>query len=295
VTVNTAKHKRAYFYASLAVLLWSTIAAAFKISLRYSDVLPLLFFASIISTAFFLVFLLVFKKITLLRTLSKQDYLRSAILGFTNPFLYYMVLLKAYSILTAQEAMTINWTWPITLVLLSILLLKQKIHLRSILAIVISFAGVFVIATRGDILSFRFTSPKGVFLALGSTLIWSVWWVYNIKDKCEDHVRLFLNFAFGSFFMLLLMLLFTGIQIPSRNTILGAIYIGLCEMGFTFLIWLKALKSAISTAHVANLIHLVPFLSLIVIHFALGEAIYLSTILGLVLIVTGIAFQKLWG
>jgi len=295
VTTDTLKHKQAYLYASIAVLLWATIATAFKISLRYSDLLPLLFFASITSTGIFLIFLLVFKKITLLRTLSKQDYLRSAILGFTNPFLYYIVLLKAYSILPAQEAMTINWTWPITLVLLSILLLKQKIHLRSILAITISFVGVFIIATRGDILSFRFTNPKGVFLALGSTLIWSVWWVYNVKDKCDENVRLFLNFAFGSFFMLLVMLLFTGIQIPSRNTILSAIYIGLFEMGFTFLIWLKALKSAISTAHVANLIHLVPFLSLIVIHFALGEAIYPSTILGLVLILTGIALQKLWG
>jgi drug/metabolite transporter (DMT)-like permease len=264
VTKEITENKQAYFYAFLAVLLWATVATAFKISLRYSDVLPLLFFASITSTGIFLIFIMSLGKITLLRTLSRQDYLRSAILGFANPFLYYITLLKAYSILRAQEAMTINWLWPITLVLFSIILLRQRIHLRSILAIVISFIGVFIIATRGDILGFRFTSPKGVFLALGSTVIWAAFWVYNIKDECDETVRL------------------------------SALYIGLFEMGITFLVWLKALKSARTTAHVANLIYLVPFLSLIVIRLVLGEEIYFSTILGLMLIIAGIALQKIW-
>jgi drug/metabolite transporter (DMT)-like permease len=64
-------------------------------------------------------------------------------------------------------------------------------------------------------------------------------------------------------------------------------------MGITFLIWLKALKLSKSTAHVAGLIYLVPFLALIVIYFVLGEKIFPSTIVGAVLIVGGIMLQKL--
>ena len=45
--------------------------------------------------------------------------------------------------------------------------------------------------------------------------------------------------------------------------LLGGVYIGLFEMGITFLVWLKALKNAKTTAHVVNLIYLVPFLSLL--------------------------------
>ncbi|MCJ7778245.1 MAG: EamA family transporter, partial [Sedimentisphaerales bacterium] len=74
----------------------------------------------------------------------------------------------------------------------------------------------------------------------------------------------------------------------------GAIYIGLFEMGVTFLVWLRALKSAKTTAHVANLVYLVPFFSLIVIHFVAGEEIFPSTIIGLIFIVSGIILQKLW-
>jgi drug/metabolite transporter (DMT)-like permease len=285
--------KIAYLYALGVVLFWSTVASAFKISLRYLDIIPLLFYASITSTITFLIYLLLSKKLNLLKTLSKKDYLRSVLLGFLNPFLYYVILLKAYSLLPAQQAQPINFIWPITLVLLSIPLLNQKIRLRDIFAVTISFVGVLIISTRADFLGFKFTSPAGVLLAVSSTVIWSLFWIYNTKDKCNEAVRLFLNFAFGSAFILLSMLLFTKVKIPGLKGILGAVYIGLFEMGVTFLLWLKALRLSKTTARVANLIYLTPFLSLLVISIAVGEKILLSTVIGLVFIVGGIILQKL--
>lgn len=90
------------------------------------------------------------------------------------------------------------------------------------------------------------------------------------------------------------MLLFAEMKFPDRNGIFGAIYIGLFEMGVTFLFWLRALKLAKTTAHVANLVLLVPFFSLIVIHFIAGEEVSPSTIIGLLFIISGITLQKLW-
>ena len=291
--INMGKQKRAYLCAFAAVLFWSTSASAFKISLRYLDVFSLLFYASITSTAAFFAYLLFSKKLNLLKALSKKDYIYSALLGFLNPFLYYAVLFKAYSILPAQEAQPLNFIWPITLVLLSIPLLNQKIKSKDILAIIISFAGVFVISTRGDILGFKFTSTTGVFLATGSSVIWALFWIYNVKDKRDEAVRLFLNFTFGSVFIFLSMLLFARVEIPKLQGIFGAAYIGLFETGITFLLWLKALKLSKTTAHIANLVYLVPFLSLVVISFVVGEKILSSSIIGLIFIVGGIILQKL--
>jgi len=288
-----ATQKRAYLYACITVLFWSTSASAFKISLRYLDVLPLLFYASLVSTAALFLNLLFLKKLNLLKVFSKKDYLYSALLGFLNPFLYYVVLLKAYSMLLTQEAQPLNFIWPITLVLLSIPLLKQKIKPKDILATIISFIGVFIIATRGDILGFKFTSPTGVLLATGSSVIWALFWIYNVKDKRDEAVRLFLNFAFGSVFIFLSMLLFARVEIPKLQGIFGAAYIGLFETGITFLLWLKALKLSKTTAHIANLIFLVPFLSLVVISLVVGEQILSSSIIGLIFIVGGIILQKL--
>ena len=62
-------------------------------------------------------------------------------------------------------------------------------------------------------------------------------------------------------------------------------------MSITFVIWLKALKFSSDTAKVSNLIYLAPFIGLFWINSTVGEAIHLSTIVGLVLIVGGILFQ----
>ena len=74
--------------------------------------------------------------------------------------------------------------------------------------------------------------------------------------------------------------------------ILGAIYVGLFEMGITFLFWLKAMQNATNTVKIANLIFISPFLSLIYIYFILHEPIYISTLYGLLLIIAGLIIQQ---
>ncbi|MDY0355701.1 MAG: DMT family transporter [Sedimentisphaerales bacterium] len=288
----------AYLYAMVAVLFWATSASAFKLSLRHVGVLSLLFIASATSTFAFGIYLLATKRLALLKAFTRKDYLWSAGLGFLNPFLYYVVLFKAYSLLPAQEAQPINFVWPLTLVLLSIPLLGQRIRFASILAILISFTGVVVIATRAtgpaDILRFRFSNSTGVLLALSTTIVWALFWILNAKDRCDEAVRLFVNFAFATGYILIALLLAGRLPMAPWQGLVGGVYVGLFEMGITFLAWLKALKAAPTTAHVVNLIYLVPFLSLLVIALVLGETILPSTVIGLVCIVAGILAQKRW-
>lgn len=146
---SMTNQQKAYLYAISAILCWSTIGSALKLSLRYISFVDLLFIASLVSTIILLFALKIFDRIQLLRKLKAQDLKRAALLGFLNPFLYYLVLLKAYDMLLAQEAGTLNYIWPVVLVLLSIPLLKQRIGWLSILAILISFVGTIIIGTRG--------------------------------------------------------------------------------------------------------------------------------------------------
>jgi drug/metabolite transporter (DMT)-like permease len=289
------KQRLAYLYAVTAVFFWSTVASAFKVSLRYLDFLQLLFFSTIASIVILFVILVVQNKLSLLKQNSPKDYLRSAMLGFLNPFLYYVVLLKAYSLLPAQEAQPLNYTWSIVLVLLSIPLLGQRIKLKSILAILISYLGVLIISTRGDLTGLTFSNPTGVVLALGSSVIWALFWIYNIRDKRDETARLFLNSCFGFVFISIVMLASSRMVFPEVEGLLGATYVGFFEMGITFVFWLKALRLSRTTAQVSNLIYLSPFLSLVLIYLIVGETIMLSTIIGLVFIVAGIIIQQRLG
>ena len=291
------RQRSAYLYALIAVLFWSTSASAFKICLSSEHlnipVLPLLFGASLVASAALFLHLLILGKVTLLKTISMADLARSAFLGFLSPFLYYIVLFKAYSILPAQLAQPLNFVWPLTLVLLSVPILKHKIKRRDILAILISFCGVLIISTKGHILSFRLTDPLGVVLATGSSIPWALYWIYSIKDERDEVLGLFLNFTCASIYVFVLMLATGELNFPGFKGAIGVTYVGLFEMGITFLIWLKALKFSKTTANVAGLIYLVPFLSLVVIYFVLGETILPSTIVGAVFIVGGIILQRL--
>ena len=289
------KQKQAYIHAAAAVLIWSTVASAFKVSLRHLDFLQLLFLSSIISTAALLVILIVQNKVRQIFTFSKKEYLSSAFLGFLNPFLYYIFLFKAYELLPAQEAQPLNYTWPIMLVLLSIPLLHQKISLKSVIAIIISFFGVFIISTQGNLMEFRFTNFNGALLALSTAVIWALFWIYNIKDKRDEIVKLFLNFLFGFIYIFTAAVTFSQMTLPDIRALSGAAYIGLFEMGLTFVIWSKALKLSKTTAKVSKFVYLVPFLSLVVIYFVVGETILPSTVLGLLFIVSGIVIEEVIG
>ena len=283
---------KAYIYAGLTILFWGTSASAFKIGLRHIDYFQLLFIA-ITTAVLFLFFILLYqKKLILLKQLSIKDYSHSIILGFLNPFLYYTVLFIAYSLLPAQVAQPLNFVWPITLVLLSVPILKQKLKLKSMLALLISFIGVILISSEGNIMNMKFSNPLGVFLALGSSVVWALFWLYNVKDNRDEILKLFLNFLFAFLFITITTLIFSDIKLVSVEGLLAGIYIGLFEMGITFVLWLKALKLVGRTDKISNLIYLTPFCSLIFISIILEEKIFITTLFGLILIISGIFIQQ---
>jgi drug/metabolite transporter (DMT)-like permease len=178
-------------------------------------------------------------------------------------------------------------------------MLGQKIKAWSIVAIMVSFSGIILISTHGQLLTLRFSSPVGVLLALSSAIFWALYWIFNMKDRREEVSKLFLNFCFGFFYIFLTIatLRLTGLSwshypvLPWQG-IAGSVYLGIFEMGITFFLWMMALKLSSTTARVSNLIYLSPFVSLILIHFFVGEVILLSTVAGLVFIVGGIILQQ---
>jgi drug/metabolite transporter (DMT)-like permease len=138
----------------------------------------------------------------------------------------------------------------------------------------------------------HFTNVAGVMLALGSAVLWSFFWIFNVRDRRDATLKLFLNFALSLPFIAAATMIFSSPFPPDNRGLLGAAYIGVFEMGLTFVLWLYALKYAKTTAHVSVLVYIVPFLSLIVIHFVLREEILFSTVAGLLLIVAGILIQQ---
>jgi drug/metabolite transporter (DMT)-like permease len=179
------------------------------------------------------------------------------------------------------------------MVLLSVPLLGQRIGGISILAVFISFFGVLFISTHGDLLGFRFSSVQGSALAIGSAFLWALFWIANLRDGRDDVAKLFLSFAAGLVFAAAAVALFSDFAVRDAAGLLGAAYVGVFEMGITFVTWSKALALARTTAHVSHFIYIIPFLSLLLINYVVDEPILPSTVVGLFIVVGGILVRGL--
>lgn len=283
---------KAYILGIIAVLIWSTVASAFKITLRSMEPLSMVLLASVTSCLVLLLILIKRGKLKKLSYLSRNDVIISLILGAINPFLYYIVLFSTYDILKAQEAQALNYSWPIMLTLMSIIILRQKSSKLQIGAVLIAFLGMVVITSRGSFF-FRMTiEPLGILLGIFSAFIWATYWIFNLKSRIDDDIRLFLNFISGSVLIMVLVLLRGGITDWNGLGVFGSVYIGLFEMGITFIIWLGALRLSGEASKISNLIYLSPFISLLFIRMVVGEPILITTIIGLMMIALGVAVQR---
>ncbi|MGA1866249.1 MAG: DMT family transporter [Thermoplasmatota archaeon] len=285
--------KKAYLLGILAVLIWSTVASAFKITLEHMDPPTMVVVASMFSTAALFAMVLMTGRLSKLLSMTREERCRLMLPGALNPFMYYLFLFWTYDILKAQEAQALNYTWPIVLTVLSILVLKQKIGRLSLVAIAVSFIGVIIVTTRGGFFTEGVLDPLGLGLGLSSAVIWSVYWIVNLRDGSDSMIKLFLNFLFGTILTTIFVMVAFGLDTGGWPGFAGAFYIGIFEMGVTFLIWLTALRLSSDTSKISNLIYLGPFLSLFFIAWIVGERILPSTVAGLVLISLGIVLQRL--
>jgi drug/metabolite transporter (DMT)-like permease len=284
---------KAYLFALLTVFSWSTVATAFKIALRELNYIQMLLIANAVAMGIYGLILVFRRERVKILPLSGRDLGVSVVQALLNPFGYYLIIFKVYSILPAQIAQPANFIWPVVLMLLSAPLLKQPIRLPGLIALLISFAGVIVLSSQGDLVHFRIKEPVGIALALLSSIVWSLFWIININDKRDDVLKLFLSASISLVFVFILAAATDNLSFIFSKPLLPAVYIGLFEMGIPFVLWLKALQLSESTGKISNLIYLTPFLSLIFIHTILKERLYYTSLIGLGLIVAGILIQRI--
>ncbi|WP_027967423.1 DMT family transporter [Halomonas halocynthiae] len=281
--------RRAMLYGLGAVGLWSTVATAFKVALADLTPLQLIWVAALVSWS--VIGLLMLRQGKLHEAL-RSGWKTAAWAGLLNPVAYYLVLFAAYDRLPGQEAMALNYTWALAMGLLAVPILDQRLTLMDVLAGLVAYAGVWTIATRGQVVNVAFADPLGVGLALVSTLIWALYWLFNARDRRSPLVAQWQNFSVGVPLLTVLLILGPGFEGFTLKGVGAGIYVGFFEMGIAFVLWQVAVQTVSRTSKVSNLIFLSPPVSLLLLYFIVGEPIMPSTLVGLVLILGGLLLQQ---
>ena len=232
------REKNALSNALVAVALWSTVATGFKLGLALLEPVQLLFLGSLVSTVVFVTAAGVSKT----WQINRRAVGECLLFGFINPFLYYLVLFEAYDRLPAQIAQPLNYTWAITLAVLAVPLLKQPLSRRTSVGIVLSYLGVLILLTQGEINSWPTIDWFGVALALGSTLLWASYWLLNTRSTTEPLTLMALSFLLATPLIGIVCALGPGFPVLTWEIAGYGLWVGLIEMGITFLFWQRALR-----------------------------------------------------
>ena len=272
----------AIFLALVAVFCWSTVATAFKLSLRTLTPLELLLVASLVTAIFFVLISIgpARSKWKAHQWNSRRIFLLIAA-GLINPCIYYLLLFQAYDRLLAQQALALNYTWPIVLVIFDSISRRRIPKSGLSLCLIFSFVGIII---SSGVYSKEFGAIDfwGVILALSSAFIWALYWVLQNRIPGDELINLTVSFSLST---ILLLLIVPFPKFDSLSLMFWPFYVGLMEMAVPFYCWLLAMSRVKHTAELASFVYLSPVLSTLWIAVILKEPLQIDLLVGLAVIV----------
>jgi drug/metabolite transporter (DMT)-like permease len=281
---------RGYVFAGLASLMWASTAAVTRLLLNGLANVQILVVSALFAFLALGSVSALTGKLGVIRTYSVVDYARFAYMALIGVFAYRFFFQASLGLIPTQEAFIINYTWPLMVVLCAVVVLNEKLTSRTIVAMVLSFLGVVVIATKGHLVSVEL-SAEGIGLALAGAFCYGL---FSVLVKKQDYDRLASTSVYYGFALVYAFVAtITTSHIPSLSwaQLAGLAWLGVFPSGLAFVFWGLALKHG-PTATMSNVVFVTPFLSSIYVYILVGEPILISSLLGLAIIVGSILFQS---
>lgn len=274
--------------------MWATMATVVKSLMSNMPDLQALAISSAFAFVFLLIVNIVNGTIKSMRRYSLKDYLKMVGLGFVGLFLYSALYYYGISQLTSQQACVLNYLWPIMIVVFSCLILKEKLTLMKIVAMICSFIGILILTLGISTGQNNGNIVLGVTSCIIAAICYGLFSVLNKKADLNQNIAMMVSWlttAVGAF----VAGSFTEQWVPIVGVQwLGLLWLGIVTDAIAYLLWALALKDADNTAAIANIAYLTPFLSLVVSAVFLKERVDFTSIVALLFIIGGILLQNIY-
>ena len=267
-----------YIYAALCVLSWSFIPVVARLGQVKLDNFQLLFWSNMLSLlALSLLFILLngFSY----RVTSKKEVIQGLFLGSLGCCIYYLLLYYGYANGNSIEVLLVQYSWPIQMVLLASLILKEPLSLIKLFSVILGFLGIVVIITKGRLFDVEFSGLVVSLTVFFGAFCFAVFSVVSKGSKMDGFLFTIILFSGGTITSLLALLLFSEVQLPSKKELLPVFLNGIFINGFSYLLWILALRK-ISAVSAAVMIFLTPLFSTIWLITFFDEVLYSAYIVG---------------
>ncbi len=224
----------------------------------------------------------------------KENFLIVLLLSVLGISSFNTILYFGLSMTTSTNALIINSSVPILILVLSFVILKQKITVNQSFGILLSTVGVLYLVLQGkfeNILLLEFN--QGDIWVITSSFIWALYSVLmKFKPKEFNDVEFFAVIVFFGFTALLPVYFYQGYTIAHELELLKSnyfvfIYVSVFASTLSFYFWHYGIDK-IGASKTGQFTHLMPLFGAFLAYIFLGEVLKIYHILGMALIFIGI-------
>ena len=272
--------------------IWGSAFIAIKVSLEYFAPLSVASYRLIIASIFLLIFYIIGQYKT---SLSKKDLLMLIFVGVVGNFLPFYLISWSEQFIQSSTAGILMGIGPIlTLVLSHFLTKDDKINSVKLISIIVGFIGVLFIFEIDSLFSFQSSNSLQLiskFLIIIAALGYMISNIaaYNTLKHIDSFSITFFATLFGALISIPF-LIFSEFNQPSYfsiKSILPILYLGIFPTALAFQLRYHITKTS-GPVFLSYVAYLIPIFALIWGFILLSEKIYLSSIVGIALILIGV-------
>ncbi|RXK00914.1 EamA family transporter [Arcobacter sp. CECT 8986] len=292
--IENLKTYKVYFFLVLCVLFWSGNFILGRFIKDDITPIELSFFRWIFALIFILPFSLKYMNLKKCIKITKENFFILSVLSILGITLFNTIVYIALQTTQATNALLINSTTPLIVLLLSVLILRNKISKIQVLGFLLSTFGVVFIVLQADFSKIdNFTFNHGDIWIIVSATIWALYSIFlRFKPKELNHVELFTTIVFLGIIYLIPLYLYQGYSIKDEIDIFYnnwqiIFYVSFFASVLSFYFWNYAV-SQIGPEKSSQFAHLMPVFGAILAYIFLNETVEFYHLIGACFIGVGI-------
>lgn len=277
-----------YILMGFAVLFWGASFVFIKIVYRYVGPITMIFSRLVIATIILMSIFFLNKKREIVE---KKDYLTFFLMGFTEPFLYFIGEGYGMQYVSSTHASVIIATIPVFAMLSALVFYREKVSRVNILGVVISFSGIVIMIGRtifqeeGSVLGVLLMF-FAVIAAVANSLI-----IYRLGNKYSSLTIITMQNLVGAvlFLPMFFMLEFKSVDLSVLNSEfwLSILFLAIFPSVLSFLLYISTLKK-IGITKTSAFSNAIPIITGIISFILLGSRFSLREIVGIIIVITGL-------
>lgn len=232
---------------------------------------------------------IIYKDKNLLK-IDRRGLFYAAIIGFICHALYNLFMFKAVEKTSIATTVTLLYTSPIFVTIISRILFKEKITKKKTIALIFAVIGSWLTVTGGSLKSLNF-NPVGVVYGLGAGLFYGTMTIINkfIVDDYKEVALLTYTFAFAFIFSLAFSNPFAILMIDFNPLVyLFVIMLGVLSTAVSYLLYLRGLSLGTESSKASIIATLEVPVSIIGSVIIFSQKLSFGEVLGVILVLSSI-------